>query len=535
MRQANNDISVPDQIDQAERWLAERGAVHVKTFVESGKSAKKDSRNVFRKMMNEAMDASHPVDVILIHSLSRLFRNALDYMSYKAKLSPFGVRIISLTQEFGDDPASQLAMNMVAVFDEYHSAENGKHVRRTMLANARNGYWNGHRPPIGYRIVSVPQPKGKDRKKLEIDPETVHIASFIFDTYVNGTADGPIGITRLAQLLNEKGERIHGRPFHVSNVQGILNNTAYAGTAYFNKRDSSNGSLRPRDEWVAIPVPQIVTEELFYSAQSLRASRDPRMGEAAVKTKVNLLTGQVVCGCGGDGCGGGMTTATGKSGQYRYYSCRNRISGGIAICQGRRIRMEKLDNLVVDAISDHVLQSDRLKCLLSKWIERSSQDSAVRKEEIKQLRAKLSRLESESANVIKLVRNGSYDADDPQIATELAQIATQKKAIGADIDVLERQNDGQRKITPDVLEKFSTMLRGKLNSDPAVRAGYVKLLIDRIEVGDNQVRIVGSKNTLARVASGAPSHKVPKAERKWCTRLDSNQWPSPSEGDTLSS
>lgn len=254
----------------------------------------------------------------------------------------------------------------------------------------------------------------------------------------------------MAQLLNEKGERLRGRPFHVSNVQSILDNTAYAGTAYFNKRDSSTGEFRPKDEWVAIPVPAIVSEEVFYSAQSLRASRDPRRGAAAVKTKGNLLTGQVLCCCGGDGCGGGMTTATGKSGQYRYYSCRNRMSGGTALCQGRRIRMEKLDNLVVDAISDQVLQSYRLKSLLGKWIEHSGQADTARREEIRQLRARLSRLESESANVIKLIRNGLCAADDPQIAIELAQIATQKKAMSADIDVLERQNDGQRKITPHI-------------------------------------------------------------------------------------
>ena len=460
-RQVNNDISVPDQIDQAERLLAERGAVHVKTFVESGKSAKKDSRSVFRQMMAEAMTDAHPADIILIHSLSRLFRNALHYMTHKARLAPYRVKIISLTQEFGDDPASDLAMNMVAVFDEYHSAENAKHVRRTMIANAKNGHWNGHRPPLGYRIVSVPQPKGKDRKKLEIDPETAHIPRFIFETYLNGTAQGPIGITRLAQLLNEKGERIRGRPFHVSNVQGILDNTAYMGTAYFNKRDSSTGEFRPQDEWVAIPVPEIVSEETFYSAQALRASRDPRMGTAAIKTKTNLLTGQVVCGCGGDGCGGGMTTATGKSGQYSYYACRNRISGGTGLCKGRRISMERLDDTVVGAISDHVLRFDRLQLLLCEWIARAGQAETTRREEIKQLRARLSRLESESANVIKLVRNALCSADDPQIAVELAQIALQKKTIIADIDMLERQTDGRRKITPEILEKFSDLLFAK--------------------------------------------------------------------------
>ena len=88
--------------------------------------------------------------------------------------------------------------------------------------------------------------------------------------------------------------------------------------------------------------------------------------------------------------------------------------------------------------------------------------------------------------------------------------------------MLERQTDGRRKITPIILEKFSTLLREKPGSDPAVRSGYVKLLVDRVEVGNEEIRITGSKATLARAAAGVVTHMVPKAERKWCTRQDSN-------------
>ena len=187
--------------------------------------------------------------------------------------------------------------------------------------------------------------------------------------------------------------------------------------------------------------------------------------------------------------------------------------------------MQKLDQIVVNAISDHVLRSDRLQCLLVKWIERASQSETARREEIRQLRSRMSRLESESANVIKLVRIGRFNADDPQIATELDQIARQKNAISADIDMLERQADGQRKITPQVLEKFGRVLREKLGREVAVRSAYVKLLVDRVEVGNHKIRIVGSKSALVRAASGAAVHKVPKAEREWRARLDSNQRP----------
>ena len=527
-RQADNDLSVPDQIAYAERWIAEHGAIHVKTFCDAGASATKDDRTEFQAMMSLAMSDPGPdgraVDVILVHSLSRLFRNALHFMQYKAQLQRHKVRIASITQSFGDDPASELAVGMLALFDEYHSAENSKHVRRTMLANAARGFWNGQTPPIGYRTVAVPQAKGKDRKVLEHDPATMHLPSFIFETYVNGYQGQPVGITRLAQILNERGERIRGRPFHVSNVHATLSNTAYVGVVMYNQRDSRTGERRSEDEWVPIPVPPLIPEDLFYAAQAQMAARDPRMGAAAEKNETNLLTGSVICGCGGDGCGGGMTTATGKGGRYRYYACSRRSTAGPTQCTGRRIRMETLDDLVVGAVVKHVLAPDRLKALLQKWLDRSEVARSSRRDQLKQLRTRLTMLDGESANVIKLVRAGICQADDPQIATELGNIAAQKRAVILDIEALERQlADGERKITPEVLERFGALMADKLrDSDKRARRDYLRLLVSRVEVGEKEIGISGSKAALSRAASGVPPHMVPKAEREWRTRQDSN-------------
>ena len=537
-RQADNDLSVPDQTSYGERWVAEHGAVLIQNYVEAGASATRDDRTQFQAMIAAATSDEHPLDVILVHSLSRLFRNALHFMQYKAILRRHRVRIISITQSFGDDPASELAVGMLALFDEYHSAENSKHVKRTMLANASRGHWNGQTPPIGYRTVTVAQPRGKDRKKLEIDPAAAPVVRFLFTTYVNGHEGKPIGITRLASLLNERGERLRGKPFHVSNVHAILTNTAYIGVVMYNKRDSRTGEARPEEEWVPIPVPPIVDEDMFYAAQAQMAARDPRMGKAAEKTNTNLLTGHVVCGCGGDGCGGGMTTGTGKSGKYSYYVCHRRARAGASQCGGRRVRMEKLDDLVVDALVDRVLEPGRLTILLQAWMDRGEAAIAERRAELKQLRSRKTLLDGESTNVIKLVRSGLMSADDPQIATELGNIAAQKKSVDIDIDHLERQlASSSLAVEPKVVERFGRLLADKLRNphDATTRRAYVRLLIDKVEVGHEQIRVTGSRKKLAKLATGTPPQLVPKAEREWRTQQDSNLRPLPSEGSALSS
>jgi DNA invertase Pin-like site-specific DNA recombinase len=53
------------------------------------------------------------------------------------------VRLVSITQELGDDPMSNMIRQIMALFDEYQSKENAKHTLRAMKENARQSFWNG--------------------------------------------------------------------------------------------------------------------------------------------------------------------------------------------------------------------------------------------------------------------------------------------------------------------------------------------------------------------------------------------------------
>ena len=116
-----------------------------------------------------------------------------------------------------------------------------------------------------------------------------------------------------------------------------------------------------------------------------------------------------------------------------------------------------------------------------------------------------------------------------RVATELGNIRAQKASTQADIAVLERQLDaGSRRITPAIIARFGDLLRRKLHEpDGRTRKEYIHLLVDRVEVGDREVRITGRNAMLERaiMASQTPGAAVPKAERKWRARRDSNPRP----------
>jgi site-specific DNA recombinase len=168
-RQAEHDLSIPDQRSQTAMWAAARGLQVVAEYIEPGASATDDRRPEFQRMVERACDGECAFDVVVVHSFSRFFRDAFGLEFYVRKLAKHNVKLVSITQELGDDPAQVMMRQVIALFDEYQSKENAKHVLRSMKENARQGFWNGSTTPFGYRTFEVERRGARIKKRLEID------------------------------------------------------------------------------------------------------------------------------------------------------------------------------------------------------------------------------------------------------------------------------------------------------------------------------------------------------------------------------
>jgi site-specific DNA recombinase len=152
-KQAERDLSIPDQIRQMEEYCRAKGWDIYRSYVEPGASATDAKRPVFQRMISEACVTEPPFETIVVHSLSRFFRDAIEFGLYERRLRKHGVSVISITQQTGDDPAGEMARRIFSVFDEYQSKENGKHTLRAMQENARQGFYNGSTPKFGFSAV----------------------------------------------------------------------------------------------------------------------------------------------------------------------------------------------------------------------------------------------------------------------------------------------------------------------------------------------------------------------------------------------
>src|SRR6516162_179179 len=204
-RQADSDLSIPDQRRQAKAYCVSRGWEIITDYVEPGQSATDDRRPEFQRMIDAATTKPPTFDVILVHSFSRFFRDQFQLEFYVRRLAKSGVRLVSITQELGDDPMSNMIRQIMALFDEYQSKENGKHTLRAMKENARQGFWNGSRPPIGYRVVAAEQRGAKVKKRLEIDPLHADTVRLIYRLALEGEGtSGPMGVKAIVSHLNAR-------------------------------------------------------------------------------------------------------------------------------------------------------------------------------------------------------------------------------------------------------------------------------------------------------------------------------------------
>src|SRR3546814_7862420 len=118
---------------------------------------------------------------------------------------------------------------IMALFDEYQSKETAKHVLRAMRENARQGFWNGSLPPIGYRVVAAEQRGAKVKKRLEIDPFHAETVRTIFRLALEGDGvSGSMGVKAIAAWLNERSIRTRdGGRWGLGAVHQILTRSTY--------------------------------------------------------------------------------------------------------------------------------------------------------------------------------------------------------------------------------------------------------------------------------------------------------------------
>ncbi len=525
-RQAEADLSIPDQLRQGEEHCQRRGWSLTATYIEPGQSATDDNRPELQRMVEAATSPARPYDIVLVHSMSRLFRDQMLLEIYYRRLAKAGVQVQSITQEINDNPTGQLIRQILGSFDQYQSAETAKHTLRAMQENARQGFWNGSLPPYGYRVIDGEKRGTKVKKRLAIEESEAAIVRDIFALAL-GQRCLPLGVKAIASRLNAAGLRFRGKPFHIAGVHRILTSHTYAGLHHFNRRSSKSGRLKDAADWIAVPVPPLIDEADFDLVQASLAARNPKKAPPRIISSPTLLTGLAKCGT----CGSGMTLRTGKSGRYRYYTCAGCAQKGKTTCPGRSISMPKLDDLVLDHLTQRLFTPERLTEILASYAERARSDATTNASQLAQARKAVTEAEGRIERLLTLVEQGDIAADDPTMRQRLAAARLARREAEDRLKHLESAGHSTTPtITPAKLERLGTEFRELLaTDDPTTRKAYLRLFVDQVVVTDTEIRLRGPTGPLAKAAASGElpptTAMVPSFIQGWRPRRDSNPRP----------
>uniref|UniRef100_UPI003A84B0B7 recombinase family protein n=1 Tax=Sphingomonas sp. GlSt437 TaxID=3389970 RepID=UPI003A84B0B7 len=533
-RQAESDLSIPDQRRQIESYCLSRGWDVAEVFVEPGNTATDDRRPAFQAMIDAAMEKPPAFSVIVVHSFSRFFRDQFQFEFYIRKLSKNGVRLISITQDLGDDPMSVMMRQIMTLFDEYQSKENGKHTLRAMNENARQGFWNGARAPIGYRVVEAERRGAKIKKKLEIDPIHAETVRRIYRMALNGIDNnGPMGLKSIATWLNENGVRTRdGGRWGIASVHLLLTRTTYIGEHRFNTRDHKTRSPKPEAEHSVMEVPPIITRAEWEAVQRSLKARSPKiMPPRAVGGSI-LLTGICFCAC----CGGAMTLRSGTSSmgrEYRYYTCSTKARQGKTGCPGITVPMDKLDTAVAEHLESRLLDATRLEEMMDALLERRDEWVGQRRQHVADLERRATEAEAKLKRLYEAIENGVVDMGDSSLKGRIAELTAIRDQARGDA---ERAVSHIEKIGPAItvesLRAFAMAARRKLRRDDGSFArDYLRAIAQRVEVvSKSEVRILGKRSELLRTLTAASGVEaavlgVRGFEPKWRARQESNLRP----------
>ena len=306
--------------------------------------------------------AEGQIQAILIHSPDRLSRKYAYQVLLTEEFARHGVETFFIKAPHGGTPEDQLMLQFQGMIAEYERAQILERSRRGKRHRAKAGevsVLGG--APYGYRYIrKTPEMPAR----YEIDAVEAAVVRLIFDKY---TVEG-FSIGAIARLLREMGPPTRKRVtrWERSVVWGMLRNPAYQGTACFNKTqvgprqkvtkpfrlsgravhgEKTSAHERPRDEWIEVPVPAIVSEETFALAAERLADNKRFAPRRTIEP--SLVQGLVSC----KKCGYALyrTSTRSSARKIHYYRCLGsdgwRHLGG-PVCDSRPIRQDLLDHIV---------------------------------------------------------------------------------------------------------------------------------------------------------------------------------------------
>lgn len=448
--------------------------------------------------------AAGHIEVVLVHSPDRLSRKYAYQVLLAEEFSRDGVELVFLKAPSGATPEDQLLVQFQGMIAEYERAQIAERSRRGKRHRAHQGSINVlSGAPYGYRYVRKTDTTAAYYQVIDAEAIVVRL---IYEAY---TRQG-LSINAIARLLNEREvpTRTETTRWERSTVWGLLRNPAYRGRACYGKtelrprqritrplrqrnglasRDSANHE-RPRQDWIEIAVPALVSEETFALAQEQLEQNKQHSPRRTIEP--TLLQGMLVCQC----CGYGLYRTSTQTSARRlyYYRCigsdaYRHLKG--AVCSNPPVRQDQLDAVVWEELMRLLEDPSIIQDELTRRLQ-AAKNADPLKQRQDQLHRDQARLAKGMDRLLIAYQEGLASLD--QLRSRMPELRKQDQAIQAELQSLETAANDQTKYLRlvETLDDFHTRLRERAATlNVTERQKVLRLLVKDILVGRETITI----------------------------------------------
>ncbi len=446
------------------------------------------------------------VDVVLCYAPDRLARKFAYQALLIEEFARAGTRVDFVRGPRGDSPEDQLMVQFQGMFAEYEKAQLMERYRRGKTYRARSGSVNVlGGAPFGYRYLRKTPECGATYEIVESE------AALVVELFRRYTDDGA-SIADLTRWLTSSNTptRTGKTRWDRSVVWGMLRNPAYAGQAAFgktqilhespglNRRARLEGRTtpravkaadRPREEWITIPVPALITPSTFErAAQRLADNKRFASRNSRVPSLLQGLSACVSCGYGYYRTS--TTTSSGK--KIYYYRCLGsddyRYEGG-RVCTNKPVRADYLDTVVWDHIIGMICDPHLIRTEIDKRLERArTSDPATRQRG--RLEQALAKATAAITRMIEAFQEQLVTID--ELRSRMPDLRARESNLRGQLHALDTQiadRDAYLKLADD-LEGFLAQLHDNAQSaEVPQRQHILRLLVKDVLIGPEKITI----------------------------------------------
>jgi len=478
-------------------------------FVDDGYSGSTLIRPALERLRDAV--ANGGIDRLYVHSPDRLARKYAYQVLLVDEWQRAGLEIVFLNHELGASPEDELLLQVQGMIAEYERAKILERSRRGKRHKAQVGAVSVLAgAPYGYRYVTVGEGGGQAR--YEVCEEEAQVVRQVF-TWV-GRERLSIGEVcrrlRAAGVPTRSGKSWWDR----TSVWDMLRNPAYRGEAAFGKTRA--GALQPRlraqrgrplqprrarstqdvpaAEWLLIPVPALVSEELF-DAVAGQLEENRRRARIHRRGARYLLQGLVVCACCGYAYYGKPVSNRARKGHprdYAYYRCVGTDAyrfGGQRVCTNPQVRTDRLEQAVWQQICQLLQDPERLVHEYERRLRAAQKppgqgDGDILDKQIAKLRQGISRLiDGYSEGYID---KGEFEPRIRRFKERLEVLESQAERLRD-----ERQRHAELQLIIGRLEEFAAKVSAGLEGlDWSGRRELIRTLVKRVEIDQERVNVV---------------------------------------------